>query len=541
MNDPRRDDQPAAGAGRHSAVSSPLSAAIKEKKAIMSKLSPRHVLTRAGSGAAILALVATMGYSLGQTEGARGTAAAAASVVASTSSTSTAGTPKDSPPAATSYAHVVSAVAPAVVTVRVQGRASMVPTQVPDVPDDPLFREFFGRRFQTPRGPQRVPRAGLGSGVITTPDGYVLTNNHVIEGAVRVRVELTDRRTFEARVVGTDPASDLALLKIDATNLRTLPLGDSSKVNVGDVVLAIGNPLGVGQTVTMGIISAKGRSTGVGDGGYEDFLQTDAPINQGNSGGALVSATGELVGINSQILTPTGGNIGLGFAIPSNMARHVTEQLRSGGKVVRGQLGVRIQDVTSDIAASLNLPDVGGALVNSVEPGSAADKAGLRQGDVIVGLNGEKLADNNALRNRIAGTQPGSKVSVDIVRDRKPQTLTAIVDRRSTERTESGAAAGEKDPAGFGMTVEPLTPDIARELRLTRRTEGVVVRELDPDGAAAAAGLQTGDVITKVNGAAVTTSEELRTALTGAGERPALLLVARGNGELFLTIRKSGN
>ena len=500
----------------------------------MLKFSPRHKLTRAGWGAVVLALTAVTGYSVGQTQGARGTAAASAPVAASAPST-----PSDAPAITTSYANVVSAAAPAVVTIRVDKRASMVPTQMPGLPDDPMFREFFGRRFQNPQ--QRVPRqSGLGSGVIATADGYILTNNHVIDGADRVRVELIDRRTFDAKVVGTDAASDLAVLKIDATNLKTLPLGDSSKVSVGDVVLAIGNPLGVGQTVTMGIISAKGRATGVGDGSYEDFLQTDAPINQGNSGGALISARGELVGINSQILTPTGGNIGLGFAIPSNMARTVMEQLKTEGKVVRGKLGVSIQTVTADIAASLNLSDVSGALVNSVEPGSAAERAGLRQGDVIVGINGEKLGDNNALRNRIASTRPGSKIAVDILRDGKAQTLTATVDQLTAARPDGRSSNREPDSSGFGMTVEPLTPELARELQLTRRTEGVVVREIDPDGAAATAGLEPGDVIAKVNGQPVKTTAELRAALTKAGDRPALLLVARKSAELFLTLRNSG-
>jgi Do/DeqQ family serine protease len=494
----------------------------------MYNLSPRRLLTRAGTGAVAIALVGLAGYSVGQSQSPRASAIAASSPSIST--------PVSNPIPVGSYANVVNAVAPAVVTIRVEKRASMVPTQMPQLPDDPMFREFFGRRFQNPQRQPRIPRqSGLGSGVITTPDGYILTNNHVIDSADRVRVELTDKRTFDAKVVGTDPASDLAVLKVDAQGLRTLPLGDSNKVSVGDVVLAIGNPLSVGQTVTMGIISAKGRATNIGDG-YEDFLQTDAAINQGNSGGALINLNGELVGINSQILTPTGGNIGLGFAIPSNMARQVMDQLKTEGKVSRSQLGVTVQNITADIAASLKLADVSGALVSGVQPGSPAARAGLRQGDVIVSLDGEKLTDNNALRNRIAGTKPGSKVAVEILRDGRKETLYATVELKPASTTRAAGSEGA-DAEGFGMTVQPLTPDVARELDLPDgRREGVVIREVDPDGAAAAAGLQPGDVIVQVNGKAVTSASALKSALGQAGDRPALLLVARQGGEVFVTV-----
>ena len=493
----------------------------------------RRVLTRAGIGALLVALVAIAGYNIGLAQ------SPSAVVSAAQSAARTADTPHlKVSDTTTSYAPVVDAVAPAVVTVRVEKKASVVPTQFPG-DDDDLFR-FFGRQFQLPRQ-QRVPRqSGLGSGVITTADGYILTNNHVIDGADQVRVELPDKRVFDAKVIGADPASDLAVLKIDAANLPTVAIGDSNKVRVGDVVLAVGNPLGVGQTVTMGIVSAKGRATGVGDGSYEDFLQTDAPINQGNSGGALVNINGELVGINSQILTPTGGNIGLGFAIPSNMAREVMGQLKTDGRVQRGKLGVSIQSVTSDLAASLKLPSTSGALVNSVEPGGAASRAGLKQGDVITALNGEKVADSNALRNRIAGAKPGSTVDLEIVRNGKTENVHATL--AALEPAKQRAARDGQDSEGpefgpTGMAVESLTPQVARELGLSNRKEGVVVRDVNPDGAAAAAGLQPGDVISQVNGEAVKTPNELKSALAASHERPALLLVTRENADIFLALR----
>ena len=351
--------------------------------------------------------------------------------LASTSDPGTANAPNTTTPAnnsalpVASYADVVTRVAPAVVTIHSQMRVRQ-PQQYPFM-DDPFFRQFFGQRGQQ-QAPIERRREALGSGVIVTQDGYILTNHHVIDGADQIKVDLNDNRTLEAKVIGSDAPSDLALLKINATGLPVLALGDSDRTRIGDVVLAIGNPLGVGQTVTMGIISAKGRQTGLSNGSFEDFLQTDAPINQGNSGGALVSTNSELIGINSQILSPSGGSIGLGFAIPSNMARTVMEQLVHSGKVRRGQLGITVIKVPSEGASKLGVTEGPGVVVYQVKPGSAADRAGLRQADVITGLNGAQVNDPNSFRNLIAGTAPGTDVTLTVRRQGTERQIHARLD-----------------------------------------------------------------------------------------------------------------
>jgi serine protease Do len=322
-----------------------------------------------------------------------------------------------------SYADIVSRVSPAVITIHSQLRVR-APEQYPFM-NDPFFREFFGERGIPQPPPQQ--RSGLGSGVIVSADGYILTNHHVIDGAEQIKIDLNDNRTLNARIVGTDPPSDLALLKIDATNLPVLALGNSDNARVGDVVLAIGNPLGVGQTVTMGIISAKGRQTGLSSGSFEDFLQTDAPINQGNSGGALVNTNSELIGINSQILSPSGGSIGIGFAIPSNMARTVMETLAKNGKVRRGQLGITVTKVTSEIAEKLGLPNQNGIVVAQVQPGSAADRAGIQANDVITSFNGTPINDSNTFRNMVAATAPGTEVTLTVLRGGSEQQIRATL------------------------------------------------------------------------------------------------------------------
>jgi Do/DeqQ family serine protease len=433
-----------------------------------------------------------------------------------------------------SYAPIVERVAPAVVTIRSE---RMVRMTGQTLPDHPFFREFFGERFDPRRMPERR-EGGMGSGVIVRQDGYILTNNHVVDGAEKVTIELTDGRTLEADVVGTDEPTDLAVLKVDAADLKTLPLGDSDDVRVGDVVLAVGNPLGVGQTVTMGIVSATGRSTGGnGNGGYEDFIQTDAPINRGNSGGALVNTAGELIGINSQILSPSGGNIGIGFSIPANMARHVMSQLIEHGEVRRGRLGVTIQAITPELARSMDLGTTNGALVSDVESGTPAESAGLKRGDVITALNGEPVKDSNVLRNEIAQLAPGTEVKLTVLRDGKEQALTAKLEAlESTGRTAS--VGGEREGAArFGMSVEPLTADRAKDLGVDTRS-GVLVAAVESGSLASRAGLRAGDVIEQVDRRPVTSVDQLRSALS-SGDAPALLLVHRGASTVFLTLDRN--
>ena len=486
----------------------------------------RSVHTRSRTTAAAVALLLTGALAGWTASSDAGRAAAAAPA------TPAAAAP--APVAPSSYAGVVEQITPAVVTIRSERRVRNVSQDLPEG-----FREFFGDPFG--QGRRRMPapdrrEGGLGSGVIVRPDGFILTNHHVVDGAEQVSVELTDGRSFKAKVVGSDQPSDLAVLKVDGTDLQTLPLGDSDGVRVGDVVLAVGNPLGVGQTVTMGIVSAKGRATGEADGSFEDFIQTDAPINRGNSGGALVSTTGQLIGINSQILTPSGGNIGIGFAIPANLAKNVMTQLIDNGRVQRGMIGVTIQPVTADIARSLGLEQVQGALVNSVQAGSPADKAGIRRGDVVTAVNGKSIKGGNELRNEVAQLQPGTTARLTVLRDGKEQAINVTLAelRAAAAADREGANGGER--TGFGMSVEPLTPGRARDLGLAA-SSGVVVVDVQAAGRAADAGLRPGDVIVEVDRRPVNNPDALRSALQ-EGSRPALLLVHRGQTTFFATIER---
>jgi serine protease Do len=434
-----------------------------------------------------------------------------------------------------SYANVVDHVAPAVVTIR-SSRRVRAPQQFPFF-DDPFFRQFFGGG--TPGGgrQQTEVEQALGSGVVVRTDGYILTNDHVISGAQDIKVDLANRRTYSAKVIGSDSPSDLAVLKISAGGLPVLELGNSDAVKVGDVCLAVGNPLGVGETVTSGIISAKQRATGLSSGSFEDFLQTDAPINRGNSGGALVNTRGELIGINSQILSPTGASIGIGFAIPSNMAHTVMDQLIGKGKVERGMLGVGIQSVTSDLAASMGLKEVHGVMVNSVNPGGPGDKAGLKAGDVILKLNGQEVDDPNALRNEISSTAPGTTVTLTVVRNGTQQDMRATLGELTPEQ-EKAAQSGGGAPSGskLGISVAPLDADTARQLGLPATTQGLVIQSVDPSGPAAQAGLEAGDVIQEVNRQKVRSVDDMQRALQASGNRPPLLLINRNGQTVFVPV-----
>jgi len=441
----------------------------------------------------------------------------------------------------TSYADIVEKTSPAVVRIESDIKTKGQVMQFP-FGDNDMFRQFPGQQQR----PQL--ERGIGSGVIVSADGTIMTNNHVVEGADKITVQTSDDKTFEAKVVGTDKPSDLAVLKIEAQNLPFLTLGNSDNVRVGDIVLAIGNPLGIGQTVTAGIISAKGRRTGLSDSSsFEDFLQTDAPINRGNSGGALVNLSGELIGINSQILSPggaNGGNIGIGFSIPSNMARDVMEQLLKNGKVHRGMLGIFIQNITDDTAKALELKDTAGVLVSDVQKGSAAEKAGIKRGDIITAINGEKIEDSNVFRNKVAGTAPGTDIKLTIVRDGQQQEVTAKLeefDVNAVSKNQNGGddneTAPEKESGGkLGLSLQPVTPQIARQLNMTS-AEGLVITDIDPTGPAAEAGLARGDVILEVNKQTVATTDDVRSALDKAGSRPVLMLVVRQGRTIYLTVR----
>jgi serine protease Do len=443
----------------------------------------------------------------------------------------------DEPSAHAGFAPVVKRVLPAVVNI---SSTKVIKTSGQMNPQmDPMFRQFFGDDSPFGGGRQSAPRSqreqGLGSGVIVSPEGYILTNNHVVDGANDVRVTLSDKREFKARVVGTDAKTDIAVLKIDADSLPSLVIGNSNNLEVGDYVLAIGNPFGLGGTVTMGIVSATGRSN-LGIEQYEDFIQTDAPINPGNSGGALVNDRGELVGINTAILANgSEGNQGIGFAVPLSVARNVMDQILHNGKVVRAYLGVMSQQVTPAIAKAFHDDKVSGALVSSVAPDSPAAHAGIEKGDIILAVDGQPVADSAQLAMHISLMQPGTDVTVKVLRDGSERTVNARLAELPTETAKVDRPESETDRALDGVSVENVTARTARQLGLPETASGVVVTQIDPSSEAADSGLRRGDVIQEVNRKPVRNVEDFQNALRNSKDQTLLLVNRQGN-SLYLAV-----
>jgi serine protease Do len=435
-----------------------------------------------------------------------------------------------------SFAPIVKKVAPSVVKIFVTMKVNNPSTNS----DMDFFRRFFGGEGLNPLNPGRSPTEhGLGSGVIVSPDGYILTNNHVVNNATEIQVALNDGRQFTAKVIGSDPKTDVALIRIKADNLPALTLADSDKIEVGDVVLAIGNPFGIGQTVTKGIVSAKDRTTS-GDMD-EDFIQTDAAINPGNSGGALVDTEGRLVGINSAILTHSGGNQGIGFAVPSNLCRWVMDSLVKNGRVERGFLGVMIQNLTPDLATAFKLNSITGALVGDVNSGSPADKAGLKSGDVIMQLNGQPIEDASQLKLRVAETPPGSKVQLTVNRNGESKTfdvtLGNLPENKVAKTAEESGTAQKEALAGVG--VADLDQNTRAELDIPPQVQGAVITQVAPESAAYQAGLRPGDVITELNHKPVKNAQDAIADTEKPVGNQTLVKVWTKNGSHYLTVDES--
>jgi serine protease Do len=450
--------------------------------------------------------------------------------------------PRDGLPTG-SYAPVVKKVAPAVVKIETTTTLKSNPAE--DMPgfNDPFWQQFFGRQFgravpRQPSGP--LHQHGLGSGVIVTKDGYILTNNHVVDGASEVKVTMTDGREFTAKVVGRDPKSDIAVVKVAAENLPTVPMADSDKVEVGDVVLAVGNPFGVGQTVTKGIVSATERA-GMGIEDFEDFIQTDAAINPGNSGGALVDIDGRLIGVNTAILSRSGGSQGVGFAVPSDLARNVMHNLIAYGHVTRGYLGVSIQNVTPVLAEEFKLKAAEGALVSEVVADSPAAKAGFKDGDVVLEFNGRKVTDSLHLRLAVADTKPGSSVPVEVLRNGKKETLKATVQQLpGSEQLAANESGNVKDTGTLnGVGVADVDAQIRSEFNIPKTVTGAVITQVDPSSASADAGLKPGDVIEEINHQAVKGADDAVNLTSNPSDKRTLLRVWANGGSHYVVVDES--
>ncbi len=415
-----------------------------------------------------------------------------------------------------------------------------------DLFDDPFFRRFFGDQAPRSNAPKEHKEQSLGSGVIVSEDGYIVTNNHVIAKAQEIKVLLSNKKSYKATLIGADPKTDISVIKIDAKGLSPLPWGDSNKLKVGEFVFAIGNPFGLNQTVTMGIISAVGRAN-VGIADYEDFIQTDAAINPGNSGGALVNVRGELIGINTAILSRTGGYQGIGFAVPSSMARQVMDSLIQFKKVVRGWLGVSIQDVTSDLADEFGVKDLKGALVSSVMKKSPADKAGIRQGDVILQYNGKVVEDTGHLRNMVSQTPLNTTVKIKLLRSKKEFDVDVLI---AELPKKLGDAASRDDGTGnsndetansmfSAITVRELTPELARRYGVSGNDKGVIVVKIDPNSRIFEAGIKQGDIILQINQKNIASLEDYKKVTATITKKERLLFLVRRNGQdLFIPVKQ---
>ena len=426
-------------------------------------------------------------------------------------------------------AEIVDAVRPAIVnisttrTVKLQGGGDQFL-------DDPFFRRFFGDRFKTPKERKSL---GLGSGVIVDADGYILTANHVIQGADEIKVTLSDKREFKGKIVGSDIMTDIGVVKIDAKDLPSVKMGDSAKLRVGETVLAIGSPYGLSQTVTMGIVSAVGRAN-VGIADYEDFIQTDAAINPGNSGGALVNVRGELVGINTAIFSTSGGYQGIGFAVPTSMAKAAMDSLINKGKVVRGWLGVSIQSLTPELAKQFELTDGKGVLVGDIVEDSPADKGGLQRGDIIVEVQGKKIDDPNQIRNMVAGIEPGQEIEMKIIRENKPITKNVTVSELPTDVQKP--AKGEYGNLLNGVSVQELTPEFIERFDIPKKLKGVIVAEVDEDSPAFGI-IKPGDIIQEINKQNIAGLKDYENV---AGkikqDEDVMLFVRRGQASKYITL-----
>jgi serine protease Do len=442
---------------------------------------------------------------------------------------------------AAGFTDVAKAVTPAVVNITTSGAEQVSDSAKPRGRGEEFFGSPFGpfgpRRFGPPMEPRERRGGGQGSGVIVSPDGYVLTNNHVIDGAKTVTVTLPDKREFKGRIVGGDPKSDIAVIKIDGNQLPTIPWGDSGRLQVGEYVLAIGNPFGLSSTVTLGIVSALGRGR-MGITQYEDFIQTDAAINPGNSGGALVNTKGELIGINTAIFSQTGGYQGVGFAVPTGMSKPIYESLVTTGKVVRGYLGIGIQDLNQDLAKSFNLKGSNGAVVTDVKEEGPAEKAGLKQGDVITAFRGTPIEDAMTLQRAVTRSAVGSKAAVKVTRDGQEKDLSVTIgelpDNQQVAKTETGSS----DQLLAGLAVQELDRDTAQELGLKGKLQGIVVTNVEPESEAERAGLMPGDVIREINRKPVTSMKDYdRVASDLKKGQNVLVLINRQGASLYLSAK----